>query len=212
MLGRFGYKAGVATLNEQNQRAFFHDLGLSTPLFRKAWGDCTAKQSNCRHAPHGDDASQQHLEAPQKVTDAVLHYVSRLTVPKQRGTRSKGFIAGQTLFMQIGCAACHRPDFQLDQQTIFPYTDLLLHDMGEGLADHRPEGEASGLEWRTAPLWGVGLSDAINGHQYYLHDGRARTLQQAILWHGGEAQKARDNYTKLAKEDRQHLLNFLGKL
>ena len=217
MLGRFGHKAGVATLNEQNQSAFSNDLGLSTPLFPQAWGDCTANQLICQNAPHGDDASQQHLEAPKKVTDAVLHYVSHLSVPTLRHTSSADFIEGQKHFVKTGCIACHQPSFQTrntrsSSEIIFPYTDMLLHDMGEGLADNRPEGEANGQEWRTAPLWGIGLTESINGHDYYLHDGRARTLQQAILWHGGEATQARDNYTILDKNDRQLLLKFLGKL
>jgi CxxC motif-containing protein (DUF1111 family) len=216
MLGRFGYKAGVARLDEQNQRAFVGDLGISTPLFPQAWGDCTPHQAICRNAPHGYDA-QQALEAPKKVTDAVLYYVSHLTLPKQPSTPSTDVIAGQQHFIQAGCVACHRPSFQLDdaasnQKTIAPYSDLLLHDMGEGLADHRPEGDANGQEWRTTPLWGIGLTERINGHHYYLHDGRATTLQQAILWHGGEAKKAHNYYVKLAKKERQQLLQFLGTL
>lgn len=216
MLGRFGYKAGVASLDEQNQSAFSGDLGLSTRLFPHGWGDCTPYQSICRNAPHGDDGSQG-LEAPKKVTDAVLYYVSHLKLPKQPAKPSADSIAGKKHFIQAGCVACHRSNFQLgdtasNQKTIAPYSDLLLHDMGEGLADHRTEGDANGKEWRTTPLWGIGLTERINGHHYYLHDGRARTLQQAILWHGGEANKARDYYVKLAKKERQQLLYFLGTL
>ena len=216
MLGRFGYKAGVASLDEQNQRAFVGDIGLSTPLFPQAWGDCTPHQAVCQKAPHGYDA-QQPLEAPKKVTDAVLYYVSHLKLPKQPPKSSTDSIAGQKHFIQAGCVACHRPYFQLNdaasnQTTIAPYSDLLLHDMGDGLADHRAEGEANGKEWRTTPLWGIGLTERINGHHYYLHDGRATTLQQAILWHGGEAEKSRDSYVKLAKKKRQQLLQFLGTL
>lgn len=212
MLGRFGYKAGVATLDEQNQSAFVGDLGLSTPLFPNAWGDCTKTQTVCRNAPQGDDATQQHLEAPQKVTDAVLYYVRHLVVPRVRQSPNKKTLEGQKHFIQAGCTACHRPSYRINQQTISPYSDLLLHDMGEGLADHRPEGAANGKEWRTAPLWGIGLTEKTNGHHYYLHDGRARTVQQAILWHGGEAKQARDRYIQLNQQQRQQLLNFLGSL
>jgi CxxC motif-containing protein (DUF1111 family) len=212
MLGRFGYKAGVASLDEQNQRAFAGDIGLSTPLFPQPWGDCTTNQISCRNAPHGDNGGQQPLEAPKKVTDAVLYYVSHLDMPLSRASNSDDFKQGQTHFIAAGCIACHRSSYTIKQKTISPYSDLLLHNMGEGLADHRPEGEANGQEWRTAPLWGIGLTERINGHHYYLHDGRARTLQQAILWHGGEAQPARDYYAKLAKKDRQYLLKFLGAL
>lgn len=211
MLGRFGYKAGIATLDEQNQSAFAGDIGLSTPLFPRPWGDCMPTQANCINAPHGDDASQQHLEVPKIASDAVLYYVSHLTLAKPKPLTPPALI-GQKYFIQAGCHACHRPSYKLDKEVISPYSDLLLHDMGEGLADHRPEGEANGQEWRTTPLWGIGHTDAINRHHYYLHDGRARTLQQAILWHGGEAKKARDFYIHLAKKDRQHLLEFLGTL
>ena len=211
MLGRFGYKAGVASLDEQNQRAFSGDIGLSTPLFPQSWGDCTTNQTSCRNAPHGNSATQP-LEAPKKVTDAVLYYVSHLDMPLSPTSNSDDFKQGKIHFIQAGCIACHRASYTIKQKTISPYSDLLLHNMGEGLADHRPEGEANGQEWRTAPLWGIGLTERINGHHYYLHDGRARTLQQAILWHGGEAQPARDYYTKLVKKDRQHLLKFLGAL
>ncbi len=212
MLGRFGYKAGVATLNEQNQSAFFGDLGLSTPLFPKPWGDCSKNQPVCRSAPHGDDATQGHLEVPQKATDAVLFYTRNLSIPSQRHVNDPMVIKGQQLFNQLGCSHCHRPSYQLGTQTISPYTDMLLHDMGDGLADNRPEGEATGKEWRTAPLWGIGLTETINGHNYYLHDGRARTLQQAILWHGGEAQNASSRYSRLNKRSRQILLKFLESL
>lgn len=212
MLGRFGYKAGVATLNEQNQRAFVGDIGLSTPLFPTAWGDCTKHQQRCQKAPNGNSASQQNLEASKKVTDAVLFYMSNLSIPQQKQSEKSDVIIGKQTFITLGCANCHRPNYQIDKQTVSPYTDLLLHDMGDGLADNRPEGDATGKEWRTAPLWGIGLTSAVNGHNYFLHDGRARTIQEAILWHGGEAQKARDRYAALNKEGRQALIRFLTSL
>jgi CxxC motif-containing protein (DUF1111 family) len=101
---------------------------------------------------------------------------------------------------------------ELAQQTIHPYSDLLLHDMGEGLADHRPDYAASGREWRTPPLWGIGLSKTVTGYEYYLHDGRARSLSEAILWHSGEAQQARDSFIALPEKERQAILRFLGSL
>ncbi len=121
----------------------------------------------------------------------------------------------------IGCAGCHTPSHttgivegqpQLSNQRIWPYTDLLLHDMGEGLADNRPEGVADGREWRTAPLWGIGLTQTVSGHTFFLHDGRARNVEEAILWHGGEAQAARDAYAALSKEEREALLAFVNSL
>jgi CxxC motif-containing protein (DUF1111 family) len=125
------------------------------------------------------------------------------------------------LFAKSGCAACHRPTFKtgdvpnapwLSNQTIHPFTDMLLHDMGPDLADGRPDFEASGTEWRTPPLWGIGLQRAVNGHTRFMHDGRARDTSEAILWHGGEAERARDAYRKMSKIEREALLEFLDSL
>jgi CxxC motif-containing protein (DUF1111 family) len=130
-------------------------------------------------------------------------------------------MAGKVLFTAAGCAACHTPSHttgvvpgqpHLSNQKIWPYTDLLLHDMGEGLADNRPEGDASGQEWRTPPLWGIGLTGAVSHHTNFLHDGRARTIEEAILWHGGEAQSARDAYARLSREEREALVAFVKSL
>ena len=129
-------------------------------------------------------------------------------------------VRGMQQFAASECAACHVPDMTtgaaedpwLSEQRIAPYTDLLLHDMGEGLADHRPEFAADGREWRTPPLWGIGLTEAVGGRAYYLHDGRARTLLEAILWHGGEAQDSRDKVAAMSPDDRAALLRFLESL
>jgi CxxC motif-containing protein (DUF1111 family) len=130
-------------------------------------------------------------------------------------------LAGKRLFTSIGCASCHQPHFRtgaetpdthLANQIIWPYTDLLLHDMGEGLADGRPEAMADGREWRTAPLWGIGLTETVSGHTFFLHDGRARNLTEAILWHGGEAKKSRDGFAALDASDRAALVAFLNSL
>jgi CxxC motif-containing protein (DUF1111 family) len=130
-------------------------------------------------------------------------------------------LRGRRVFYQSGCAACHNQKFVTDRlahqpeqsfQLIWPYTDLLLHDMGEGLADGRPEGEADGREWRTPPLWGIGLSTGVNGHSNYLHDGRARNLLEAVLWHGGEAQPARDAVSRMNRLEREQLLRFVESL
>jgi len=223
MLGRFGYKAGVVSLNEQNQAALFHDLGLSTVLFPEAWGDCTVSQMQCRNALHGNKQIQNNisekklksetvLEASQKVSDAIAFYIRNLALPLPRNRHQPQFIAGKKLFQQLKCHLCHRENYQVDNQSIAPYSDLLLHDMGDALADNRPEGLASGQEWRTAPLWGIGLTQHVNGNHFYLHDGRARSLQEAILWHGGEALTARKGYMKLSKTERDMLLVFLESL
>ena len=151
----------------------------------------------------------------------MAFYSHNLAVPVRRNAGDPEVLKGKALFYEIGCASCHKPKFvtgdvpdqpHLSHQLIWPYTDLLLHDMGEGLADNRPDGDASGSEWRTAPLWGIGLTETVNGHTLFLHDGRARNVTEAILWHGGEGQAARDKFANLAKEDRERLLAFVNSL
>jgi CxxC motif-containing protein (DUF1111 family) len=153
--------------------------------------------------------------------DLTVFYSRNLAVPARRDVDAPEVLAGKKLFYDSGCASCHRPKFvtQRDSaepeqsfQLIWPYTDLLLHDLGEGLADHRPEGDANGREWRTAPLWGLGLTETVSGHTFLLHDGRARNVLEAILWHGGEAQAARDRVVAMQRAEREALLAFLNSL
>jgi CxxC motif-containing protein (DUF1111 family) len=221
VLGRFGWKAGEPTLNQQGSHAMAGDVGMSNPLFPAAWGDCTAAQSACRSAPNGNSAQHDRLEAPGEVMDQILFYARNLAVPARRGADDPLVLRGKRLFYESGCTGCHVPklatrrDFEvgaLAGQLIWPYSDLLLHDMGEGLADGRPEGVANGREWRTPPLWGIGLTETVNRHTYFLHDGRARSLTEAILWHGGEAKPARDAFAGMAKAERDALLAFLKSL
>jgi CxxC motif-containing protein (DUF1111 family) len=216
MLGRFGWKAGQPTIREQSASAFSGDIGLSTPVLRDGWGECSEAQAACREAPHGGTP-----EADETVLDLVTFYSRNLAVPARRDVGDPQVLQGKRLFYEAGCAACHNPKFvtarlpdQPEQsfQLIWPYTDLLLHDMGEGLADHRPEARASGAEWRTAPLWGIGLTEAVTGRASFLHDGRARTLMEAVLWHGGEAQTARDRVAGMSAADREALVRFLESL
>jgi CxxC motif-containing protein (DUF1111 family) len=220
-LGRFGWKAGSPSVDEQSQDAFAGDMGISVPLHPDGAGDCTERQIACRRAPNGNSPQYDDLEAHRQVTDLVAFYSRHLAVPARRDHDSPEVLAGKRLFHQAGCSACHRPGYvtaadaadpALAGQRIWPYTDLLLHDMGEGLADHRPEGEASGREWRTAPLWGVGLTPQVSGHGSYLHDGRARNLLEAILWHGGEAEAAREAVRTMSREQRRQLLRFVESL
>ena len=220
-LGRFGWKAGIADINEQVQAAFFNDIGLSTPLHPQGAGECTSQQTACLQAPNGNSAQYENLEAHTLVTDLVSFYTSHLAVPERRNINDPSVLAGKKLFYESGCTVCHTAKYttktipnqpELSEQLIWPYTDLLLHDMGEGLADHRPEGNANGREWRTPPLWGIGLTATINGEERYLHDGRARTLLEAILWHGGEAQHARNRVVKMSTQQRENLLRFLKSL
>lgn len=221
MLGRFGLKAGQPTVADQSASAFAGDIGISTPLVQKAAGDCTPAQTQCLAAPNGNSQRNDGQEVSQKLFDLVVFYAQNLAVPPRRGPDRPEVLKGKALFHASGCAACHTPSHttgplagnpHLSNQKIWPYTDMLLHDMGEGLADNRPEGKADGREWRTPPLWGIGLTQAVSGHTFFLHDGRARSIEEAILWHGGEAQRARDAYAGLKKSDRDALLAFLKSL
>ncbi|MCA1907438.1 MAG: c-type cytochrome [Magnetospirillum sp.] len=221
MLGRFGWKAGNPTVKQQSADAFNGDIGISNPLFPANGGDCTPRQKTCLDAPHGGDKHYDGLEAPANVTDLVSFYSRNLAVPKRRDAADPQVLRGKQVFAETGCASCHtpshktakRPDLpEQSEQLIWPYTDLLLHDMGEGLADNRPEGMATGSEWKTPPLWGVGLTKVVNGHDFLLHDGRARGVLEAILWHGGEAQAARNKVVAMPKADRAALIRFVNSL
>jgi CxxC motif-containing protein (DUF1111 family) len=212
-IGRFGWKAGQPTLEQQNAAAFNGDLGITSTLFPA--DHCTAAQSDCRRQANGGEP-----ELSDEILRAVTFYSRNLAVPARRNVTDPDVVRGMRLFAASECAACHVPDMTtgvaedpwLSEQRIAPYTDLLLHDMGEGLADHRPEFAATGREWRTPPLWGIGLTEAVGGSAYYLHDGRARTLLEAILWHGGEAQNSRDKVAAMSPADRAALLRFLESL
>ena len=192
------------------------DIGVSNPLAAAPWGDCTAAQPECVDAPHGGA-----IEAPEAVMALIVFYSRHLAVPARRDAGAPDVLRGKRLFYEAGCIACHTPKHAtrrdrsmpgLSGQLIWPYTDLLLHDMGEGLADGFAEGRATGREWRTPPLWGIGLTETVNGHEYFLHDGRARGLAEAILWHGGEAEASRDAFRAMPAADRDALLAFLKSL
>lgn len=221
MLGRFGWKAGNPSVRQQSADAFSGDMGLSTSLFPGASGDCTERQALCLAAPSGGAPAPTDPEVGDDLLDLVSFYSRNLAVPMRRKPTDPAVLRGKALFAAAGCAACHRPSFttgmsadqpHLSGQRIWPYTDLLLHDMGEGLADDRPEGVASGREWRTAPLWGIGLTETVSGHTFFLHDGRARSIPEAILWHGGEAQSARDAFAAMSRAEREALVAFVNSL
>jgi CxxC motif-containing protein (DUF1111 family) len=217
MLGRFGWKAGTPTVRQQSAEAFAADMGLSTTVLPEGFGECTTMQADCRAAEDGGDP----VEVGDDALDRVAFYARNLSVPARRDVDDPEVLRGKQVFYESGCAACHAPKFVTHRladrpegsfQLVWPYSDLLLHDMGEGLADGRPEARATGTEWRTAPLWGVGLTETVSGHTRFLHDGRARSLLEAILWHGGEAQGARDRVAGMPPADRAALIRFLRSL
>lgn len=220
-IGRFGWKATTPSIKVQSAEAFSGDIGISTPLVTDAFGECSIAQTLCREAPSGVQIRLGEVEAPDPILDLVAFYSRNLAVPARRDVGDETVLRGKEMVYEAGCTACHRPKFVTSRraddealrfQLIWPYSDMLLHDMGEGLADHRPVGDASGREWRTQPLWGIGLTETVNGNTFYLHDGRARTLEEAILWHGGEATAARNAYAAMDKRDRDALITFLESL
>ncbi|ABA76226.1 c-type cytochrome [Pseudomonas fluorescens] len=218
VMGRFGWKAGQPNLNQQNVHAFSGDMGLTTSL--RPFDDCTDAQTACKQAPNGNGPAGEP-EVSDNILRLVLFYSRNLAVPARRGVNDAQVLAGKNLFYQAGCQSCHTPKYttaanaaepELANQVIRPYSDLLLHDMGEGLADNRTEFQASGRDWRTPPLWGIGLTQAVSGHTQFLHDGRARNLLEAVLWHGGEAKAAQQQVLSFNAEQRAALLAFLNSL
>lgn len=219
-IGRFGWKAGNPTLRQQNNAALHADIGISTPMFPKGAGECSAQQIKCQSLPNGNSLHLDNVEAPAQMVSLIEFYTRNLAVPKRRNTKTPAVLSGQKTFEQIGCQNCHTPRYETAsdapkaqaKQIIWPYTDLLLHDMGEGLSDNRPEFLATGREWRTPPLWGTGLTQTVSQHTQFLHDGRARNLNEAILWHGGEAQTSKVSFMQLPQQDRNNLITFLESL
>ncbi len=206
VLGRFSWKANQPNITQQSADAFRNDIGITSHLFPEQ--PCTAAQTDCLSLADGGKP-----ELPANLLEKVVFHVANQPVPARRNADDPQVAQGQKLFGQAGCAACHIPAFpSLANQPHQPYTDLLLHDMGTGLADNRPDFLASGSEWRTPPLWGIGLTEKINGHTRFLHDGRARNLLEAILWHGGEAEPAKQAVLAMDKTERDALLQFLNSL
>ena len=199
-LGRFGFKAASPSLRQQVAAAYATDMGVTNPVF---------------HPP------RERAEISQKTLDATTFYSATLAVPQARDQETAAVRQGHVAFLEMGCASCHVETLStgaatvpaLAFQEIHPFSDLLLHDMGAGLADNRPEFSATGTEWRTSPLWGIGLADTVLGRSAtYLHDGRARTLEEAILWHGGEAELSRERFRTANKPSRDDLITFLRSL
>ena len=213
-LGRFGWKANQPNLMQQVAGAFHGDMGLTSSLFPNE--NCPTSQQDCLNSVNGGTP---------EITDAALHdimiYSSSLSVPIRRDFDSEKVLKGKHLFKEMKCSGCHIESFTtssypfnraLENIKIRPYSDFLLHDMGESLADNRPDFFASGREWRTQPLWGIGMIQEVNNHTFLLHDGRARNVEEAILWHGGEAENSKENYKNLTKKDRAAVLAFINSL
>nr|WP_257098986.1 di-heme oxidoredictase family protein [Pseudovibrio flavus] len=220
-IGRYGWKGGNPTVRAQSAGALLGDIGISNPDKPNPYGDCTEAQTDCRALPHGEQERLGPTEAPDPVLDLITFYSENLAVPARRNADDPQVLAGKKVFYEAGCTSCHTPKYVTSRsaetkahkfQLIWPYTDLLLHDMGEGLADGRPVGSASGQEWKTPPLWGIGLTETVNKHTFFLHDGRARNLLEAVLWHGGEAEAAKQRIVNASKQEREALLKFLESL
>lgn len=214
VLSRLGWKANQPDIAHQTAGAFSQELGMTTTL--RPEPNCTNVQLACLEAPDGGSP-----EISDEIFAHIVTYQRMLAVPARRTLDDPQVRRGARLFVTSRCAGCHRPTFTtgevpdapwLSNQVIHPFTDLLLHDMGPELADGRADFEASGSEWRTPPLWGMGLQQVVNGHTRYLHDGRARNASEAILWHGGEAEASREAYRRMPKVEREALLAFLASL
>ena len=219
---RFMLKASQPSVRAQSAAAFSNDMGLSTVLRPNNSGDCTAMQTNCIDAPHGEQSRLGQYEVPETLLDLVAFYSRNLAPPVRRDVGDDDVLSGKALFYGADCIACHTPKYvtardsieaQHRFQLIWPYTDLLVHDMGDGLADGAGNnGGVSGREWRTPPLWGIGLTNTVNPQATFLHDGRARSLMEAVLWHGGEAEQARTRVLAMSAQERNQLIRFLESL
>ena len=210
-LGRFGWKANQPSLLQQVAAAYNGDIGITTSVF---------PVESCYGQPQFSELGDRP-ELTDSLLFSVEFYVKTLAVPVRRNVNDEAVKQGKLLFIQSGCASCHIPDQKtavnvafpaISNQLIHPYTDLLLHDMGDDLADNRPDFKATGKEWRTAPLWGIGLTQKVNGHNNFLHDGRARSLLEAVMWHGGEAAASRNKVKTMTADQRNQLIKFLESL
>jgi len=216
VIGRFGWKANQPNIEQQVAGAFLGDLGLTSEIFQDE--NCTVG-INCDAIPNGNNEGE-NFEVSENALELVTFYSSTLAVPARRDFDTENTLEGKQLFFDAKCTTCHVPQFTtgshaisaLEEQIIFPYTDLLIHDMGADLADGIGDFLATGSEWRTPPLWSIGLIDEVNDHTQLLHDGRARNVEEAILWHGGEAENSKNKFMNASAEERKQVLSFLNSL
>ena len=209
-IGRFGWKANKASVKEQVAAAFINDIGITSSIF-----------PNENHwFPKKISGRKKEIDLSERQLESTTFYAQTLAVPARRNVKNRSVRKGRKLFKKAKCTACHVETLKtgihsikaLSKQTIHPYTDLLLHDMGDLLSDGREDFEATGHEWRTPPLWGIGLIKTVNKHTRYLHDGRAFSLEEAILWHGGEGEKSKQMFLKFSKKERKNMIDFLKSL
>ena len=219
-VGRFGVRASTPDLFMQTGTAFMHDMGLSNSVGTNSFGDCTKSQTECYKFPTGVNENSLY-EVNDEVMNKIVFYLSSLSPPKRRNVKDKDVLLGKKIFYESKCTSCHTPKYVtsknakhnfLQYQLIWPYTDLLLHDMGDELADKDTNGKITNKEWKTPPLWGLGYAKEVNPRATFLHDGRAKTILEAVLWHSGEAKNSLafllDNY----KNDLDKLEKFLKSL
>ena len=218
-LGLFGWKAAQPSIRQQSADAFHNDMGLSSVHYPNG-SNCSEKQTQCSQFENGNDLNDD-FELSSGQISLIEFYSSHLAVPARRDHDNEKVLAGKKIFYESGCTSCHTPKFitaktnyssALSEQLIWPYSDFLLHDMGDGLADESSAFKASGREWRTQPLWGIGLTETVNDHTKFLHDGRANNLLEAILWHGGEAESSKQKILKLSVEEVENLIKFIESL
>lgn len=213
-IGKFGWKANEPNLKQQIAGAFIGDIGLTSSIFPN--NNCPSPQNDCNNAPNGGEP-----EITDQQLNRVAFYQASLAVPMRRNVKDKDVVKGKKLFHKLKCISCHSVGLKTGKSTINPlingviinpYSDFLLHDMGDELADGRPDFLANGNEWRTQPLWGIGLIKTVNKHTFLLHDGRARSIEEAILWHGGEAKKSKEDFMNLTKKERKKVIKFINSL
>jgi CxxC motif-containing protein (DUF1111 family) len=216
-IGKFGWKANEPSLEQQISAAFNGDMGLTNTTFPNE--NCP-EGIDCSSLPNGNNKGET-VEVTDRQMSRIMTYMGAISVPVRRDYMKYNVLKGKELFNEMDCIKCHVNNFttsefellpQIENVVIRPYSDFLLHDMGEDLADNRPEYLANGNEWRTQPLWGLGMIEFVNGHTFLLHDGRARNAEEAILWHGGEAEISKNKFMNASAEQREQVLSFLNSL